>query len=122
MTELRSPDQVVILQTLDKRGEHMVSDSAPNPRPGPRREPSDTTPGGRLLATLRDLKMSQVELARLLHRTPKYVSEIVRGHVVITAALAVEIEKVTGLSAARLMELETNRALAKARARKGSGQ
>lgn len=74
-----------------------------------------TPPGEHLADTLRELGMSQADLARRMGRPQPAINQIVRGLKAITAETALQLEDVLGISAETWMNLETNYELTKAR-------
>lgn len=85
-------------------------------RKGRRLTPDNPTPPGEHLAdTLREVGMSQSELARRMGRPQQVINEIVRGVKSITAETALQLEEVLGMSAEMWMNLRTNYELALAR-------
>ena len=74
-----------------------------------------TPPGEHLADTLRELGMSQSELARRMGRPQPAINEIVRGAKSITAETALQIEDVTGVPAEVWLNLETAYRLTMAR-------
>lgn len=78
--------------------------------------PDEPTPPGEHLAdTLRELDLTQSELARRMGRPQQVINEIVRGVKSITAETALQLEGVLGMSAEMWMNLQTNYELAQAR-------
>ena len=75
-------------------------------------------PGEFLAEELVARGMTQLDLARRMGRPPQVVSSIVQGHKAITAATALELEDVLGLSAQFWQRLEEDYRLALARAAK----
>lgn len=57
------------------------------------------TPGGLLVILLKDRSLTQAGLAGLIGRPPQMVSEIVHGKKRVTAATALQFERIFGLSA-----------------------
>ena len=74
-----------------------------------------TPPGEHLADTLREVGMSQSELARKMGRPQQAINEIVRGVKAITAETALQLEQALGISAETWMNLESNYRLTKAR-------
>lgn len=80
-----------------------------------------TPPGEHLADTLRELGMSQADLARKMGRPQPAINQIVRGLKAITAETALQLEEALGVSAETWMALQVNYELTKARlARKGA--
>lgn len=83
-------------------------------------------PGEHVADTIRELGMSQAELARRMGRPQPAVNQIVRGVKSVTAETALQLEAATGVSAETWMNLQTHYDLVEARrsmkgARSGSG-
>src|SRR5712672_489059 len=74
-----------------------------------------TPPGEHLADTLREMAISQSELARRMGRPQQAINEIVRGAKAITADTALQLEDVLGISAETWMNLDSNYRLARAR-------
>lgn len=72
-------------------------------------------PGEHLADTLRELGMSQSELARQMRRPQQAINEIVRGVKAITPQTALQLERVTGVPAHIWTRLEADYRLNKAR-------
>ncbi|MXW24475.1 MAG: HigA family addiction module antidote protein [Chloroflexi bacterium] len=73
-------------------------------------------PPGELLAEELDARgMTQRDLATLMGRPPKVISEIVRGRKAITPRTAIEIEDALGIAATIWVGLEAQYRLALAR-------
>lgn len=72
-------------------------------------------PGEYLAEAIEDLGMSQAELARRMGRPPQTINEIIQGHKSITSDTALQLERVTGVSADIWLGLEDDYRLALAR-------
>lgn len=71
------------------------------------------SPGQRLLDLLAEKGLKQVELARLLGRTPQYVQDVTKGKKAMDARVAVELEEALGTPSASqwlLWELDYQKA------------
>ena len=82
------------------------------------REPESdlAIPPGELLAEELEARgMTQLDLATLMGRPPKVISEIVRGRKAITPRTAIEIEQALGIAAIFWLRLEAQYRLALAR-------
>ena len=82
----------------------------------PRNEYSPTEvlpPGATLAETLEAIGMTQAELARRANRPIKTINEIVQGKAEITAATAIQLERVLGVPASLWQSLERNFVAAK---------
>ena len=65
-------------------------------------------PGATLLETINSLGLTQKELAQRMGRPLKTINEIVKGLCAITAATALQLEKVTGIPASFWNNMEAN--------------
>jgi HTH-type transcriptional regulator/antitoxin HigA len=65
-------------------------------------------PGDTLLETLEYIKMSQLELAERIGKTPSKVNDIISGKEPITVSTAFKLEKALGIDAKFWLNLETN--------------
>ena len=65
-------------------------------------------PGDDILETIKYLKISQVELAQRLGKTPSKVHDIISGKEPITVVTALQLEKVLGVSAKMWLNRESN--------------
>lgn len=65
-------------------------------------------PGDDILETIHFLKMSQIELAKRLGKTPSKVHDIITGKEPVTVATALQLEKVLGVSAKMWLNRESN--------------
>ena len=74
-----------------------------------------TPPGDTLLETLRELGITQTELARRMGRPVKTINEIVKAKARITEHTALGLEKILGVRAEVWLALESNYRLALAR-------
>ena len=78
--------------------------------------PDIAIPPGELLAEELEARgMTQRDLATLMSRPPKVISEIVRGRKAITPRTAIEIEQALGIAASIWVGLEAQYRLALAR-------
>ena len=72
-------------------------------------EPDYTVPPGWILEDYLDTwEMSQAEFARRCGRSPKLISQIIAGKAPVTAATALQFEKVLGLEASIWLGLEAD--------------
>ncbi len=84
-------------------------------------EPDVVSPPGDLLAEeLGERGMTQLALAKAMQRSPKVISEIVRGRKAITADTALGLETVLGIPASLWVRLEADYQLHLARERRRS--
>lgn len=65
-------------------------------------------PGDSILETLEYIKMSQVELAKRMGKTPSKINDIISGKEPITVATALQLEKVLGIDAQFWLNREIN--------------
>jgi len=72
-------------------------------------------PGEHLADTLRELEMSQSELARKMGRPVQAINQIVNGSKAITAETALQLEDATGVPAHVWVRLEADYQLVKAK-------
>jgi addiction module HigA family antidote len=72
-------------------------------------------PGGTLLEVLTERELTQAEAARSLGISQKHMNQIVKGKVLYSAKLAVQLEALTNVKAEFWMNLKTNYELGLAR-------
>lgn len=77
-------------------------------------------PGEHLADTLRELKMSQSELARRMGRPVQAINQIVNGSKAVTAETALQLEDVTGVPAHVWVRLEADYQLVKVKLARGT--
>lgn len=65
-------------------------------------------PGDTIIETLEHMKMSQVELAERMGKTPSKINDIISGKEPITVATAMQLEKVLGIDAQFWLNRETS--------------